>query len=82
DLVHGVLEARAGKALPHLLGDILWLLVVLASTVLILTFVYGRDVTAIIATGGLGLAVLGIALRDVILAVFNGAALSAENTFT
>ncbi|MBN8938352.1 MAG: mechanosensitive ion channel family protein [Rhizobiales bacterium] len=82
DLVHGILEARAGKALPHLLGDILWLLVVLAATVLILMFVYGRDVTAIIATGGLGLAVLGIALRDVILAVFNGAALSAENTFT
>lgn len=82
DFVHGVLETRAGKVLPHLLGDIVWLLVVLLGAILILMLVYDRDVTAIVATGGLGLAVLGIALRDVILAVFTGAALSVENTFT
>jgi small-conductance mechanosensitive channel/CRP-like cAMP-binding protein len=82
NLVHGLLEARAGKALPALLGDIVWLVVVLVAAVMILMLVYDRDVTAVVATGGLGLAVLGIALRDVILAVFTGAALSVENTFT
>lgn len=82
DLIHGILEARAGKALPALLGDIIWLVVILTATILIAMLVYDRDVTAIIATGGLGLAVLAIALRDVILAVFTGAALSVENTFT
>lgn len=82
DLVHGILEVRAGKALPALLGDIIWILVVLTATILIAMLVYDRDVTAIVATGGLGLAVLAIALRDVILAIFTGAALSVENTFT
>jgi small-conductance mechanosensitive channel/CRP-like cAMP-binding protein len=82
DLVHGILQDRAGKALPHLLGDVAAALVLLLGVTLILTLVYGRDVTAIVATGGLGLAVLGIALRDVILAVFNGAALNVENAFS
>lgn len=81
DLVHGVLQARAGKALPQLLGDVAAVAVLLIGGTFILTLVYERDVTALVATGGLGLAVLGIALRDVILAVFNGAALNVENAF-
>lgn len=82
DLIHGLLEARAGKALPHLLGDVAGLLVLVLGGTVILTGVYGRDIGTVLAAGGLSLAILGLALKDVILAVFNGAALSAENAFT
>ncbi|MGX7705300.1 mechanosensitive ion channel family protein [Methylobacterium sp. Gmos1] len=82
DLIHGVLEARAGKALPHLLGDVAALLVLLTGGAVVMTGVYGQDLGAVVAAGGIGLAIVGIALRDVILAVFNGAALSVENAFT
>src|ERR1044072_7056606 len=46
-----------------------------------LAFVFGRDVTALVATGGASLMILGIALRDVMLALFTGILLNVEKPF-
>jgi small-conductance mechanosensitive channel/CRP-like cAMP-binding protein len=81
DLIHGLLERRAGKALPHLIGDVASLFVFVVGAAIIMTGVYGWDIGAVVAAGGLSLAILGLALKDVILAVFNGAALNVENAF-
>lgn len=82
DLIHGLLERRAGKALPHLIGDVASLSVLVIGAAIIMTGVYGWDIGSVVAAGGLSLAILGLALKDVILAVFNGAALNVENAFT
>ncbi|WP_375456002.1 mechanosensitive ion channel family protein [uncultured Methylobacterium sp.] len=81
DLIHGLLERRAGKALPHLIGDVASLFVFVVGAAIIMTGVYGWDIGAVVAAGGLSLAIIGLALKDVILAVFNGAALNVENAF-
>ncbi|GEP10010.1 mechanosensitive ion channel family protein [Methylobacterium gnaphalii] len=82
DLIHGLLEQRAGTALPHLIGDTASLVVLVAGAAVIMTGVYGWDLGAVVAAGGLSLAIVGLALKDVILAVFNGAAVNVENAFT
>ena len=81
DFVHGVLERRARKTLPQLIGQLSSFLVLLVGFLCVMTGVYGQDVTAILATGGLGLAVIGIALQPVILSIFTGMALNVDKSF-
>ena len=48
---------------------------------LIMAVVFERDITALVATGGASLMILGIALRDVMLALFTGILLNVEKPF-
>ncbi len=81
EVIHGWLERRSGKDVPPLIGSLVSGLVIFIGICLILAFVFQRDVTALVATGGASLMILGIALRDVMLALFTGILLNVEKPF-
>ena len=81
EIVHGWLERRTGKQVPPLIGSLVSGLVIFLGICLILALVFKRDVTALVATGGASLMILGIALRDVMLALFTGILLNVEKPF-
>jgi small-conductance mechanosensitive channel len=81
DIIHGVLERRSGQAVPPLVGDLAGSLVIFAGLCVILAFVFKKDVTGVVATGGVGLMVIGLALRDMLLAAFTGVLLNVEKPF-
>ncbi len=81
EIVHGWLERRTAKEVPPLIGSLVSGLVIFVGICLILAFVFQRDVTALVATGGASLMILGIALRDVMLALFTGILLNVEKPF-
>jgi small-conductance mechanosensitive channel/CRP-like cAMP-binding protein len=81
EIIHGWLERRSAKEVPPLIGSLVSGLVIFVGICLILAFVFQRDVTALVATGGASLMILGIALRDVMLALFTGILLNVEKPF-
>lgn len=81
EVIHGWLERRSGKEVPPLIGSLVSGLVIFIGICLILALVFQRDVTALVATGGASLMILGIALRDVMLALFTGILLNVEKPF-
>jgi small-conductance mechanosensitive channel/CRP-like cAMP-binding protein len=81
EIIHGWLERRSAKEVPPLIGSLVSGLVIFIGICLILAFVFQRDVTALVATGGASLMILGIALRDVMLALFTGILLNVEKPF-
>jgi small-conductance mechanosensitive channel/CRP-like cAMP-binding protein len=81
EVVHGWLERRSGKQVPPLIGSLVTGLVVFIGICAIMALVFERDITALVATGGASLMILGIALRDVMLALFTGILLNVEKPF-
>ncbi len=81
EIVHGWLERRSGKEIPKLIGDLFGGLVLFIGICAILALVFKRDITALLATGGASLMILGIALRDILLALFTGIVLNVEKPF-
>ena len=81
EIIHGWLQRRSGRDVPPLIGSLLSGLVIFVGICLILAYVFQRDVTALVATGGASLMILGIALRDVMLALFTGILLNVEKPF-
>lgn len=81
DIVHGVLERRAGGDMPKLVGDLTSTVIIFTGICVIVGFVFKKDITALLATGGVGLMVLGLALRDMLLAAFTGMLLNIEKPF-
>ena len=81
EIIHGWLERRWGKQIPQLIGDIAGGLVLFIGICAILALVFKRDITALVATGGASLMILGIALRDILLALFTGVILNVEKPF-
>jgi len=81
DIVHGVLERRSGGEVPKLVGDLSSAAVLFIGVCVIVSFVFGKDITALVAAGGASLMVLGIALRDMLLAAFTGVLLNVEKPF-
>jgi small-conductance mechanosensitive channel/CRP-like cAMP-binding protein len=81
EVVHGWLERRSGKQVPPLIGSLVSGLVIFTGICLIMALVFQRDVTALVATGGASLMILGIALRDIMLALFTGILLNVERPF-
>jgi small-conductance mechanosensitive channel len=81
EIIHGWLERRSAKEVPPLIGSLVSGLVLFVGICLILAVVFKRDVTALVATGGASLMILGIALRDVVLALFTGILLNVEKPF-
>ena len=81
EVIQGWLERRSGKQVPPLIGSLVSGLVIFVGVCLILAVVFNRDITALVATGGASLMILGIALRDVVLALFTGILLNVEKPF-
>src|SRR4029453_15714285 len=81
EIIHGWLERRSAKDVPPLIGSLVSGLGIFVGICLILAFVFQRHVTALGATGGASLMILGIALRDVMLALFTGILLNVEKPF-
>jgi small-conductance mechanosensitive channel/CRP-like cAMP-binding protein len=78
DIIHGMLERRSGKQIPQLVGDLTGVLVIFIGICVILAVVFKRDITALVATGGASVMVIGLALRDMLLAAFTGVLLNIE----
>ena len=81
EVIHGVLERRSGKQVPPLIGSLVTGLVIFIGICVIMALVFKRDITALVATGGASLMILGIALRDIMLALFTGIILNVEKPF-
>lgn len=81
EIIHGWLERRSGKEVPQLIGNMLGWLIIFIGICLILALVFKRDITALVATGGASAMVIGIAVRDIILALFTGILLNVEKPF-
>jgi small-conductance mechanosensitive channel/CRP-like cAMP-binding protein len=81
DIVHGMLERRSGGEVPKLIGDLTSTAILFTGICVITAFVFKKDITALLATGGAGLMILGIALRDLLLAAFTGVLLNIEKPF-
>ncbi|MBS4097072.1 MAG: mechanosensitive ion channel family protein [Sulfuricella sp.] len=81
EIIHGWLERRSGKQVPQLIGSIISGLVMFIGICLILALVFKRDITALVATGGASAMIIGIAVRDIILALFTGILLNVERPF-
>lgn len=81
DVVHGMLERRSGAAIPKLIGDLSSVVVFFTGICFITAVVYKKDITALLATGGASLMVVGIAARDLLMAAFTGVILNIEKPF-
>jgi small-conductance mechanosensitive channel/CRP-like cAMP-binding protein len=81
EIVHGWLERRSGRQVPPLIGSLVTGMVMFVGLCAIMALVFDRDITALVATGGASLMILGIALRDIMLALFTGILLNVEKPF-
>lgn len=81
EIVHGWLERQSGQAVPPLIGSLVGGLMLFLGICAIMALVFKRDITALVATGGASLMILGLALRDVLLALFTGIVLNVEKPF-
>jgi small-conductance mechanosensitive channel len=81
EIIQGWLGRRSGKQIPQLIGDMIGGMVLFTGICLILAVVFKRDITALVATGGASLMIVGIAVRDIILALFTGIVLNIEKPF-
>ncbi len=81
EVIHGWLERRSGRQVPPLIGSLVSGTVIFIGICVIVGLVFKRDITALVATGGASLMILGIALRDVMLALFTGIILNVEKPF-
>jgi small-conductance mechanosensitive channel/CRP-like cAMP-binding protein len=77
-LWEGYYLRQAGTTVPKLLGDLIGLLVWITAIFCALTFVFGFEISGLVTTSGIALAVIGFALRNMIADVFTGIALGIE----
>ena len=78
DILGGMIPRRTGKQMPQLVIDLAGALVIFIGFCFILAVVFKRDITALVATGGASVMVIGLALRDMLLAAFTGVLLNVE----
>ncbi|MBF0190963.1 MAG: mechanosensitive ion channel family protein [Magnetococcales bacterium] len=78
EILNGVLPRKTGKALPQLVIDLTGALIFFIGICLIFSLVFKRDITALVATGGASVMVIGLALRDMLLSAFTGILLNVE----
>jgi len=81
EIIAGLIEARSGRPAPKLLGNLVGLLVFLSGITFIMTNVFGKDITALLATSGVGVIIIGVALKDLISSVFSGLVLNFQQYF-
>ena len=81
EVINGFLAARSGTEVPQLVGDVTGMLIGFAGILIVLAAVFKRDVTGFVAAGGASIMILGLALRDMLLAAFTGIVLNIEKPF-
>lgn len=81
ELIGGVLARRSGDVVPQLVSDIAGVLIFFIGLCVILSAIFKRDITGFLAAGGASIMVLGLALRDMLLAAFTGVILNIEKPF-
>ena len=81
ELIAGVLARRSGTAVPQLVSDLAGAIILFTGLAVIVAVVFKRDITGFIAAGGASIMVLGLALRDMVLAAFTGIVLNIEKPF-
>lgn len=81
EVIQGAMAQRAGGEMPQLVTDIAGAVILLTGLGIIMSSVFKKDITGFIAAGGASLMVLGLALRDMVLAAFTGVVLNLEKPF-
>jgi small-conductance mechanosensitive channel/CRP-like cAMP-binding protein len=74
----GLVQRRSGAPVPRLVVDLVAVLVWVAALGVIAAWVFEAEVTGLVATSGVTIAVIGFALRDIMASLFAGMALSLE----
>lgn len=69
------------RNLPSLMLNIIQVLVFATGLVFIMDNVFEQDISTLLATGGVGMLVVGMALKDLISSVFSGLVVSLERSF-
>ncbi|MBF0415962.1 MAG: mechanosensitive ion channel family protein [Magnetococcales bacterium] len=80
-VLDGLVPAKTGKKLPQLVMDITGIVIVFLGICFIFAVVFKKDITALVATGGASVMIIGIALRDMVLSAFTGILLNVEKPF-
>ena len=78
DILNGVIPRRSGNQVPQLVTDLTGVLVLFIGICFIFAVVFKKDITALVATGGASVMIIGLALRDMLLAAFTGVLLNVE----
>ena len=81
EVINGLVAARSGAEVPQLVGDVTGMLIGFAGICIVLSAVFKRDITGFVAAGGASIMILGLALRDMLLAAFTGVVLNVEKPF-
>lgn len=69
---------QMGMAIPKLVGDLLGLFYFSLALLFVLTYLFYKDITTLLATGGIGLAILGFAMQDTLYSLISGIMLNME----
>ncbi|MBF0124850.1 MAG: mechanosensitive ion channel family protein [Magnetococcales bacterium] len=80
-ILNGVVARKSGKQLPQLVIDLTGLLILFIGICIIFSVVFKKDITGLVATGGISVMVVGLALRDMLLAAFTGILINIEKPF-
>ncbi len=78
DILNGMIPRRSGNPVPQLVTDLTGVLVLFIGICFIFAVVFKKDITALVATGGASVMIIGLALRDMLLAAFTGVLLNVE----
>ena len=81
EFIHGYLERALGTKVPHLIGTITSGVVLFIGGCLILSLVFGRNISTLLAALAGSVALLGFALKDFAVALFAGVILNLEKSF-
>ncbi|HEY8993109.1 MAG TPA: mechanosensitive ion channel family protein [Lacunisphaera sp.] len=80
-VLDGVMAGAIGGPTPHLLRDVIGLVMLALAVTGIARFVFGWEITAFWATSGAVGLVIGLALRPVILDVFSGLTINLDRSY-
>lgn len=81
ELIHRYLAALLKTKIPELIGTIVDGMVVTIGLCMILSFIFGKNISALVAAIAGSAALLGFALQGFILALFTGISLNLEKNF-
>lgn len=81
EFIHGYVEQTIKAKVPQLIGTITSGVVIFIGCCLILSFVFGRNISTLLAALAGSAALLGFALKDFAVALFAGIILNLEKSF-
>lgn len=81
EFIHGYVERTIEAKVPQLIGTITSGVVIFIGCCLILSFVFGRNISTLLAALAGSAALLGFALKDFAVALFAGIILNLEKSF-